>query len=64
VRGYSAHAGQALLKEYALAVKGQAKEIFLVHGEQRGADGLREVLRPEGMDGLHFPERGTSFEIR
>jgi metallo-beta-lactamase family protein len=63
VRGYSAHAGQVLLKEYALAVKGQAREIFLVHGEQRGADGLREVLRPEGMNNLHFPERGTSFEI-
>jgi metallo-beta-lactamase family protein len=63
VRGYSAHAGQDMLKEYALGVKDTAKEIFLVHGEQRGVDGLRAVLRPEGMDGLHYPERGTSFEI-
>jgi len=63
VRGYSAHAGQDLLKEYALAVKDTVKEVFLVHGEQRGVDGLRSVLAPEGMDRLHYPERGTSFEI-
>ena len=63
IRGYSAHAGQDMLKEYALGVKGQAKEIFLVHGEQRGVDGLRGVLGNEGMGDLHFPERGTSFTL-
>lgn len=64
LRGFSAHAGQTALKEYALAVKGQAREIFLVHGEQRGADGLREVLHDAGMHGLNFPERGTTYETR
>jgi metallo-beta-lactamase family protein len=63
LRGFSAHAGQDALKEYALAVHGKAKEVFLVHGEQRGADGLRGVLDEAGMHGLHFPERGTTFEV-
>ncbi len=64
VKGFSAHAGQNLLSDYALAVKGQVKDIFLVHGEDRGADGLREKLKVNsGMDGIHFPSRGTSFEF-
>jgi metallo-beta-lactamase family protein len=62
IHGFSAHAGQNGLMEYALAVKGQAKEVFLVHGEQDAADGLRQLLREHGMDGLHFPERGDDFE--
>jgi len=62
IHGFSAHAGQKGLMEYALAVKDQAKEVFLVHGEQSGADGLRQALREHGMDGLHFPARGDEFE--
>jgi len=61
--GYSAHGGQNFLKEYALAAKGKLRELFLVHGEQRGADGLREVLEGEGMPSIHFPERGTEMEL-
>lgn len=64
IQGFSAHAGQKLLQEYALTVKGQAKEVFLVHGEKRAADGFRESLfRDSGMDGLHFPSRGTTYEV-
>jgi metallo-beta-lactamase family protein len=63
IRGFSAHGGQNMLKEYALAVQDQAQDVFLVHGEQRGADGLREVLKDAGMEGLHYPSRGTTFEV-
>lgn len=63
IHGFSAHAGQSGLVEYALAVKGQAQEVFLVHGEQRSADTLREILQQQGMDGVHFPARGTTYEI-
>ncbi|MDH5605436.1 MAG: MBL fold metallo-hydrolase [Anaerolineae bacterium] len=63
VNGFSAHAGQRELTKYALGLKGQLKEIFLVHGEQAGADGLREKLAAEGMDGIHFPARGWSIEV-
>jgi metallo-beta-lactamase family protein len=37
IGGLSAHAGQDLLVEYAMAVKGQVKKIFLVHGEEKPA---------------------------
>lgn len=62
VRGFSAHAGQGLLTEYALRVKDRVKDIFLVHGEARGAEPLMELLKEKGMDNLHFPERGSVFE--
>lgn len=63
VRGFSAHAGANLLADYALGVKGRVKDVFLVHGEQRGADGLRERLGEEGMSNVHFPEWGTVVEL-
>ena len=63
VEGFSAHAGANLLAEYALGVKGRVKDVFLVHGEERGADGLRERLGAQGMDGVHFPAWGTVAEL-
>jgi metallo-beta-lactamase family protein len=32
IGGLSSHAGQDLLTQYALAVKGQVKQVILVHG--------------------------------
>lgn len=63
VEGFSAHAGANLLAEYALGVKDSVKDVFLVHGEQRGADGLRERLAEGGMTDVHFPAWGTSAEL-
>ncbi|MBW8011425.1 MAG: MBL fold metallo-hydrolase [Chloroflexi bacterium] len=63
IRGFSAHGGQDLLRDYALEVKGRVKDIFLVHGEKRGSDGLIEVLGAEGMSNIHFPEMGSSVEL-
>lgn len=63
VQGFSAHAGRNLLTEYALGVKDSVKDVFLVHGEARGADGLREALRAQGMDAVHFPEWGRAVEL-
>ncbi|MDH3943127.1 MAG: MBL fold metallo-hydrolase [Anaerolineae bacterium] len=62
IRGFSAHGGQNMLRDYALNLKGRVKDIFLVHGEQRGADGLREVLRDQGMDQIQFPSRGSNYD--
>ena len=63
IRGFSAHGGQHMLRDYALSQKGRVKNIFLVHGEQRGADGLTEVLEAEGMEKPHFPEMNSFVEL-
>jgi metallo-beta-lactamase family protein len=63
IDGFSAHAGQDGLVDYALAVKDRVKKVFLVHGEPRGADGLREVLRPLGMSNIHYPGLGDEAEL-
>ena len=63
IGGFSAHAGQYLLRDYALAIKGQVKQIFLVHGEARGAEPLMEILRGEGLGNVHFPEIHSSWEV-
>jgi metallo-beta-lactamase family protein len=63
-RGFSAHAGQDGLADYAMTQNGRVKDVFLVHGEQRGADGLRETLWGRGMGGdIHFPAMGSSVEL-
>jgi len=63
IGGLSAHAGQHLLVEYALAVRDQVKKIFLVHGEQRGADPLMELLKEQGLSNIYFPAPHTWEEI-
>ncbi len=63
IGGLSAHAGQDLLMEYALRVKGRAKQVFLVHGEQTPAAILSEKLVEAGMDKPAFPQWGESVEI-
>jgi metallo-beta-lactamase family protein len=63
IGGLSAHAGQTLLVEYALRVKGSTKQIFLVHGEPAPAVALTEKLAEAGMGRVGYPEQGVSVEI-
>lgn len=63
IGGLSAHAGQALLVEYALATQATVKEIFLVHGEPTPAQTLAEKLAEKGMLNLRYPELGQRVEI-
>jgi len=63
INGLSAHAGHDFLLEYALAVKGQAKKVFLVHGEDRGALPLKRDLEMKGFKEVLYPERGAMFEL-
>jgi metallo-beta-lactamase family protein len=63
IEGFSAHAGQDLLVEYALRVKGQAKGIFLVHGEEKGALPLMEIFAQLGISPVHYPDLHASVEI-
>ncbi|HKJ27600.1 MAG TPA: MBL fold metallo-hydrolase [Anaerolineales bacterium] len=63
INGFSAHGGQDFLVDYAMNVKGRVQDIFLVHGEERGAVPLMEKLRAGGLDNLHYPNRDTMFEL-
>jgi len=63
IGGLSAHAGQTFLLEYAQNVQHQVKKVFLVHGEQRGADPLMEKLAEKGMSEVYFPALHSQIEI-
>jgi metallo-beta-lactamase family protein len=63
INGLSAHAGQVGLLNYATAVKGRVKGIFLVHGEEKPAAVLMELLTESGMDQVAFPKLGTEFQV-
>jgi metallo-beta-lactamase family protein len=63
VRGFSAHAGQNLLHEYALRLKDSVKQVFLVHGEERAATALNEKLEASGMDRAYYPAWGSEVEL-
>jgi metallo-beta-lactamase family protein len=63
IGGLSAHAGQDFLLEYALRVKGRAKQVFLVHGEATPAAALSEKLVEAGMDKPAYPQWRESVEV-
>jgi metallo-beta-lactamase family protein len=63
INGLSAHAGCEFLLEYASAVKGQVKKVFLVHGEDRGALPLKSELEMRGFESVHYPKGGAVVEL-
>jgi metallo-beta-lactamase family protein len=63
IGGLSAHAGQDFLVEYALRVKGRARQVFLVHGEPDAAQALSDKLVQAGMPPPVYPRPGESFEL-
>ena len=63
IGGFSAHAGQPFLVEYAQAVKEQVKRVFLVHGEAGPAQALTEKLAEAGLSRVYFPELHTTVDI-
>jgi len=63
INGFSAHAGQEGLLAYAKATQDTLKEIFLVHGEPRGADPLMEKLKGVGFQKVSYPALGTTVEL-
>jgi metallo-beta-lactamase family protein len=63
IGGLSSHAGQTLLIDYAMSVKDQARQVFLVHGEERAAAALRERLGERGLKQTVYPDWRESVEI-
>ncbi len=60
--GLSAHGGQPFLLEYAGALRGRVKRIFLVHGEPKPAAALQQKLESQGF-AVSYPEQGDSFDL-
>ena len=63
IGGLSSHAGQDLLTQYALAVKGQVKQVILVHGEPDASFALQQRLRLKGLDRYIYPDLFSSLDI-
>ncbi len=63
IGGLSAHAGQDFLVEYASAVKKSTKQTILVHGEPDAEGPLQELMGGQGINGIVYPELGTSLEL-
>jgi metallo-beta-lactamase family protein len=63
IDGFSAHADQNGLRDYALATKETVRNIFLVHGEGSPAQALTSLLAADGLGSVHYPEWGTSAEL-
>ena len=49
--------------KYAMNVKDTVKDIFLVHGEEKQAMTLKDLLKEQNMDNVHYPELHESVEL-
>jgi metallo-beta-lactamase family protein len=60
LNGFSAHADQRDLVEFAEAVRerGPLRQVVLVHGEETAQRALREQLEQRGFPGVHVPAPG------
>jgi metallo-beta-lactamase family protein len=63
IGGFSAHAGQNFLIEYAQVTQETLQRIFLVHGEQKSAQALQEKLAGVGINKVSYPEMHATVEI-
>lgn len=65
LNGFSAHAGQDDLLEYAEAVReaGPLRQIALVHGEDQPRNTLRGLLEERGFPSVHTPVRGDRLDV-
>ncbi|HSQ26296.1 MAG TPA: MBL fold metallo-hydrolase [Anaerolineales bacterium] len=63
IGGFSSHAGQHMLVEYAQATQETLKETYLIHGEHKAAHALQDRLRQTGIQPVYFPEYKTEVEI-
>lgn len=63
IDGFSAHAGQDMLLKYAQSVRSSVGNIFLVHGEEKPARALEEIMRDSGLYQTHYPKLHSRVEL-
>lgn len=65
LNGFSAHAGQDDLLEYAEAVRaaGPLRHVALVHGEEGPRNTLKALLEERGFPSVHAPNRHDRLDV-
>jgi metallo-beta-lactamase family protein len=63
IGGLSGHAGQDLLVKYAITVKQTVKKVWLVHGEEKSALPLMDLLSAQKMHDVYYPDMHDSDEF-
>jgi metallo-beta-lactamase family protein len=64
IGGLSAHAGQDFLLEYANALRGRAKQVILVHGEEKAATILKDRMEDWRVaPRVDYPKLNTVLEF-
>ena len=65
LNGFSAHAGQDDLLQFAEAVReaGPLRQIALVHGEDGPRETLKGLLEQRGFPSVSTPRRGDRLDI-
>lgn len=64
IEGYSGHADQELLMNFIYSFIKKPKHIFLVHGEPKSQDILRDKIESDTGLGVTIPEFGETYELK
>lgn len=63
IGGFSAHAGQNMLVNYAKSSSASLKKVFIVHGEPQPANALISKLQEAGIRSIEYPHYQESAQI-
>ncbi|HAF61010.1 MAG TPA: MBL fold metallo-hydrolase [Anaerolineaceae bacterium] len=63
IGGFSSHAGQNFLLDYAQSTQSSLQGLFLVHGDPDAATAFQQVLAEHHFSIVHYPQMGESVEI-
>ena len=63
IGGFSSHAGQNFLLQYAQVTQSSLKGLYLVHGDPDAAEVFQQVLVDNHFEHVLYPQRGESVEI-
>lgn len=63
INGYSAHADQAEMLDWAAPILPTLKQTFVVHGDPAAANTLADLLRQQGAAAVEVPETGASYQL-
>ncbi|MDH4131534.1 MAG: MBL fold metallo-hydrolase, partial [Gemmatimonadota bacterium] len=63
ISGYSAHADRHELRHWVKRLGGPVRRAFVVHGEADASRAMAGILKEEGIERVHVPAQGQSFEL-